>query len=457
MINKFIKTIRDHNLIEENDKILVGFSGGKDSSALLHLLMTLSKSYKIQIAIGHFNHKVRGDEANRDEEFCRQVGKDYSIDFFSDSYNMDNYAKENKISKEEAGRILRKNFFNRILREEGYNKIALAHNMDDQAETILMRIIRGTGLDGLKGIEYKSGSIIRPILDISKSEIEEYINKEKISYVEDSTNKENDYNRNKIRNLLIPEIENNYNPNFKEALINLSNLAVEDSEFLDSYTEDTYKGLSNKGEDSTVISLDAFNRQSLPIKRRLIRRVFLLENGNINNLSFKNVEDINNLSQGPTGKAIENVNGLRIRTSYNDLIFEKNKKNNDNEPNLLYTNLNKGINIINDNLSLSIEDSIEISQSLSEITIPKDLITGSLVLRNRKEGDKLRPLGLNGTKKLKDIFIDKKIPRDKRDNYYILSDEERIYWVLGLVKSEDTSMKSSKDQYIKIKINSMED
>lgn len=457
MINKFIKTIRDHNLIEENDKILVGFSGGKDSSALLHLLMTLSKSYKIQIAIGHFNHKVRGDEANRDEEFCRQVGKDYSIDFFSDSYNMDNYAKENKISKEEAGRILRKNFFNRILREEGYNKIALAHNMDDQAETILMRIIRGTGLDGLKGIEYKSGSIIRPILDISKSEIEEYINKEKISYVEDSTNKENDYNRNKIRNLLIPEIENNYNPNFKEALINLSNLAVEDSEFLDSYTEDTYKGLSNKGEDSTVISLDAFNRQSLPIKRRLIRRVFLLENGNINNLSFKNVEDINNLSQGPTGKAIENVNGLRIRTSYNDLIFEKNKKNNDNEPNLLYTNLNKGINIINDNLSLSIEDSIEISQSLSEITIPKDLITGSLVLRNRKEGDKLRPLGLNGTKKLKDIFIDKKIPRDKRDNYYILSDEERIYWVLGLVKSEDTRMKSSKDQYIKIKINSMED
>ncbi len=457
MINKFIKTIRDHNLIEENDKILVGFSGGKDSSALLHLLMTLSKSYKIQIAIGHFNHKVRGDEANRDEEFCRQVGKDYSIDFFSDSYNMDNYAKENKISKEEAGRILRKKFFNRILREEGYNKIALAHNMDDQAETILMRIIRGTGLDGLKGIDYKSGPIIRPILDISKSEIEEYINKEKISYVEDSTNKENTYNRNKIRNLLIPEIENNYNPNFKEALINLSNLAVEDSEFLDSYTASTYKGLSNREKDSTIISLDDFKKESLPIKRRLIRRVFLLENGNINNLSFKNVEDINNLSQGPTGKAIENVNGLRIRTSYNDLIFEKNKKNNDNEPNLLYTNLNKGINIINDNLSLSIEDSIEISQSLSEITIPKDLITGSLVLRNRKEGDKLRPLGLNGTKKLKDIFIDKKIPRDKRDNYYILSDEERIYWVLGLVKSEDTRMKSSKDQYIKIKINSMED
>lgn len=457
MINKILKTINDNNLINENDSILVGLSGGKDSVTLLYLLLELKDKYNLSISAAHFNHKVRGIEANRDEEFSRKLCESLNIDFYCDGYNMDDYAKIHKISKEQAGRQLRKEFFEKILKEKRINKLALAHNKNDQVETVLMRIIRGTGIDGLKGIDYKSKNIIRPLLDIYRTEIEEYIEKNNISYVEDSTNKESIYHRNKIRNEFIPEIKENYNPNIEVAIVNLSKLASDDINYLDQITNSKYELIVKENNNSIELDIKLFEKEDLAIKRRIVRKVFENINEFREDLSFKNVEDIIVLSKNKSGKFIENLNGIRIRNSYDKLVFENLEKINDNNKTLIYTYLNKGINKISDNLFVYLEETNSISKDKNEITIPKELLNKNLVLRTRKNGDKIKPLGLNGTKKLKDIFIDKKIDRQKRDDYFIVSDDLNIYWVYDLVKSELTNTKSKTDEYIKIKFKSMED
>lgn len=456
MKEKILNSIKEHNLIEYGDSILVGFSGGKDSTCLLYFLMEIKDSLNLNIYTAHFNHGVRGDEADRDEKFCMEVSKKLGVKFFSDYYNMDKYASEEKISKEAAGRKLRKSFFNRITKENNIKKIALAHNYNDQVETLLMRIIRGTGLDGLVGIEYKSGNIIRPLLGIKRTEIEKYIYENNILYVEDSTNEQNDYNRNKFRNQIIPILKSEFNPNVEEAIFNLSKLARDDVNYLNKMTDFGYNRCVKKEQDIIILDIDNFKKEDTSIQKRIIRKIFREKAGFLEDLSLTNVEDIINLTTLSSGKYIDNINNLKIRNSYGKLIFENVENIYKKEDNFKYINLKKGINIFCKR-EILVEEVNYKSTNPNEITIPKEFIKDKLVLRNRIDGDRIRPIGLEGTKKLKNIFIDKKIDRNKRDSYLIISDDEKIYWVVDLVKSEFTKMDSITNSYIKIKIKNLED
>lgn len=453
MRDKIIQTIKDHNLINYGELILIGFSGGMDSTALLYSLLEIKEEFNLTIAICHLNHGVRGKEADRDEEFSRKTAEKLGIYFESEKADMHALAEEEKISKEAAGRRLRRDFFKRVSKKIGADKIALAHNYNDQVETLLMRILRGTGLDGLKGIGYKNENIIRPLLNVTREEIENYITDNKFPYVEDSTNFETDYHRNKIRNLLLPMLRKEYNPNLDESVFNLSELAKMDVKLLEDLTEKAFEDVSKVDNNRIEINIDRFNLLNPALQNRVIRKVFNFFPDGVRDLSLNNVNEILALKELESGKFIDNINGCRIRNSYGKLLFEKKEENESKD---IYFPLQMGINEFHGK-SIVVENVEEMTSSISSITIPKELITNKLILRNRKNGDRIRPVGLSGSKKLKDIFIDKKIDREIRDDYLIISDSEKIFWVVDLVKSEISNFDSSDNDYIKITINNLED
>lgn len=452
MKEKVKENIKKHNLIQKGDSILIGFSGGMDSSALLYSLLEIREEFNLTISICHFNHGVRGLEADRDEEFSRQTAKDLKIYFASEKGDMHGLAKKEKISKEAAGRKLRQGFFNRVAMEIGANKIALAHNYNDQVETILMRILRGTGIDGLGGIDYINGNIIRPLLNVTRVEIEEYIRVNRIAYVEDSTNLENDYYRNRIRNILIPYLKEEYNPGLDTCIFNLSELAKLDVDFLKDYTGRVFEQVIEREKDSIFIKIKELNNLHPSIRNRLIRMIFEEFPEGMKNLSLENIKEVIKLKDLNSGRFLDNINGVRIRNSYGTLIFEKSENNPDRN---FYYKLNMGINNI-EGYRIYLEECQEPIDSNNSITIARELLDGEIVVRNRRNGDKISPIGSGGSKKLKDVFIDKKIDRLLRDRYLVIADSKTIFWVFDLIKSNLTKTESNSKEYIKIRVEAME-
>ena len=234
MEQKVFETIKKYNLIENGDKIVVGVSGGPDSISLLNALKNIQKEgiLNFEIIVAHINHQIR-EEANSDEEYVKNYCLKNQIKFFSKRIDVINYANNNKIGLEEAGRILRYNFFDEIMEEEKAQKVAIAHNKNDKAETIIMNILRGSGLSGLKGIEpIRNNKIIRPLIECERTEIEEYAKKNKLNPRIDKTNFENDCTRNKIRNIVLPYIKKEFNPNIIETMNRLSEVAIETENYL---------------------------------------------------------------------------------------------------------------------------------------------------------------------------------------------------------------------------------
>ncbi|MGL4788016.1 MAG: tRNA lysidine(34) synthetase TilS, partial [Cetobacterium sp.] len=220
MLKKILKKIKDEKLIQEGDKIVLGFSGGPDSVFLLEALNYAKKEINFEFVLAHVNHLLRGENSDTDEKFSIECSKRLNIPIFVKRASIEEIAKENNIGLEEAGRFIRYTFFKDILKKISGNKIAIAHNLDDQIETFLFRLIRGSSLEGLEGIPNRE-NIIRPINEVYKNNILEFLDENEIKYRIDETNFENDFTRNSIRLDLIPWIEKRYNNNFKDKIFNL--------------------------------------------------------------------------------------------------------------------------------------------------------------------------------------------------------------------------------------------
>ena len=218
ILQKVKISIEKKDLLKNGDSVLVALSGGADSVFLLNIMLLLKDEFNLSIYAAHINHMLRGKEADYDEEFCRTLCKKNDIKLFTHRADVALIAKETSVSEEVAGRNVRYTFFNEILEKENIQKIATAHNFDDNIETVFMRFIRGTGISGLCGIPYKNNNIIRPILDIKRSEIEDFLSECNADYVTDKTNFEQIYTRNKIRLGIIPEIEKNINRFSKKSI-----------------------------------------------------------------------------------------------------------------------------------------------------------------------------------------------------------------------------------------------
>ena len=296
MKNKVLKTIKKYNLIESGDKIILAVSGGPDSISMLDILNNIKNDKNIdinfEIIVAHVNHMIR-KEAIEDEKYVREFCEKRKIEFYSKSIDVQKMANNNKIGTEEAGRKARYEFFDEILKKTNSNKIAIAHNKNDSVETVIMHILRGSGISGLKGIEPRREKYIRPLIDCERKEIEKYCNENDLKPKIDKTNFENVYTRNKIRNVVIPYIKNEFNENIIETISRLSKLVSEEEDYMERQIKKVYEDiLIIEGKKEIQLDLKKFNNQEKVIKSRLIIYTITRIFGSSEGIEKIHIEDI---------------------------------------------------------------------------------------------------------------------------------------------------------------------
>ena len=321
---KVRKTIREYNLIEKNDSIVVGVSGGPDSMTLLSILLKLKEEFNLKIYVAHVNHMLR-ENAIKDEEYVKEFCEKNNIEIFIKKANIFEIAQKEKIGLEEAGRNVRYNFFEEVLKNTESNKIAIAHNLNDKVETIIMNTLRGSGVSGLKGIEAKRKKYIRPLIEIERYEIEKYCIENKINPRHDESNDDNIYTRNKIRNIVIPYIKNEFNPNIIKTLNRLSEIIKEEDEYVQSETEKIFKEILLTDEKNKIeFDPRKFNEQEKVIQKNLILLAIKKVKGSTQGIEKVNIDDIIKLCNNNIGnKLIRPVKQLEIGIK-NKRIYIKN-------------------------------------------------------------------------------------------------------------------------------------
>lgn len=319
-----LNTIKKYDLINENDKIICGVSGGPDSICMLDILKDLKEELKFELIVCHVNHLIR-EEAISDEEYVVNYCKENKIKCYVKRIDVKKYANNNKQGTEEAGRNVRYEFFEEILQKEGANKIAIAHNKNDKIETIIMNMLRGSGISGLKGIEPKrENKYIRPLIETERASIEEYCEKNNLQPRIDKTNFINDCTRNKIRNVVIPYIKNEFNPNIINTMDRLSSIIEEENRYLEKITIDVFEKLKIKEEKGhLVLKLKEFNKQDIVIKKRLILYAINKTIGNVQNIEKVNINDIIKLCEKNIGnKYLMPNKNIKILVNKNQIFFE---------------------------------------------------------------------------------------------------------------------------------------
>lgn len=460
---RFINFITDNGLIEKDDKVIVGLSGGPDSVCLLHLLNEVREEFKLKIIAVHINHMFRGKEADCDEEYARGMCERLNITFYSKRIDVAEYARKGGLSSETAGREVRYNYFKEILQKNKMNKVATAHNANDQAETILMRVMRGTGLEGLGGIPVKrEGIYIRPILFMKREEVEKYCIEKDLKPRIDKTNMERIYNRNKVRLDILPYMKSNFNEDVVEAINRMAMLLQMDNQFIQKQVQKYYDEFCVEEHRTISIKKEAFLLEESIISR-LIRKAINEVCGNKYDLELKHIKDIIQLQKLETSKKIDLPNGVMAINVYKNINIKSKEKIKIDENNMeeldlsIEECLHKEINFQNYVFRFEVVDkNINIKDSCLIKYFDYNKIEDDIIIRNRKDGDKIKPLGMSGSKKLKDIFIDMKIPREHRDTIPIIQFGHDIGWIVGLKISEKFKITSETAKVLKIIVNRKE-
>lgn len=325
MIKKrILETITKYNLIEPNEKIICGISGGPDSICMLDILRQLKEEIHFEIIVCHVNHLIR-EEATSDEEYVINYCQKNKIKCYVKRIDVKKYANNKKQGTEEAGRNVRYEFFEEILKKEKANKIAIAHNKNDKIETILMNVLRGSGVSGLKGIEpIRENKYIRPLLEIERTDIEKYCQQNHLEPRIDKTNFVNDCTRNKIRNIVLPYMKQEFNPNIVETIDRLSRVIDEEDKYLKKQTREAFEKIKIREEQGNIVlNLKEFNRQETVIKKRLLIYTIHQTIGNVQNIEKVNIDDIIKLCQNNIGnKYLMPNKNIKILVNKNQIFFE---------------------------------------------------------------------------------------------------------------------------------------
>lgn len=460
MENKVVNYIKEKKLIKYGDRVLVALSGGPDSVCLLNILYNLKELLNITLGAVHVNHLLRGIDSNQDEEYVTRLCKKMEIPIYIKRVDINNYSNKNKISSEMAGRKVRYDFFEEMMEKYSYNKIATAHNSNDQAETIMFRLIRGSGLEGLCGIKVcRDNKIIRPILCLSRTEVEEYIKKENLEARIDKTNFEKIYTRNKIRLDILPYIRENFNEDIIKTLNRTAKLLQKDNEFLENEALKAYQKYCREYDGYFVIKKEAFfNHEALV--SRILRNALIRYSNQTYDFEMKHIYEIMELAKKNTGKIVSLPKNILVENIYGDIYikYESSKKK-------IHSNkikLNK-FDICNKKLEfqgffiqfaiIKNDKNIDLKEDEFIKYFEFDKIDSEIILKTREDGDKMIPLGMRGNKKLKDIFINKKIPKDLRDSIPILCFDNNIAWVVGVRTSEEYKISNNSKNILKVIVN----
>ena len=426
---KVIRFIKDYDLISSGDKVLIALSGGPDSVFLLRFFNKYKKKYKIKIEAIHINHLLRGKDSDRDEQFSKAICDELKIPIHIFSKDVKLEAKKEKSSLEVAGRKIRYKYFDKVLNKTKYSKLATAHNADDNAETVLLNLIKGTGIKGLSGIPLKRDKIIRPILCLSKREILHYLEKNKFEYRIDQSNLSNEYERNFLRNDIIPLIQKNLNPAFNNSVLNSSvnfqrfNLFINDllSELRSKlkFKENNFISIPNK----VLVQTDKF------LISQLIK-ISVDEKFNVQ-LESDDISKIISLVKKQSGKSEELSSKLIAIREREKIVISK--RINSSEKFEAKMKIGESIKI--DDKTFSIfevkKDSIKLGKSKNIEFISADKLKGYFLIRNWNTGDKFKPIGMKGTKKISDYLNDIKIDTNKKKKQLVLINNKKIVWVIG--------------------------
>lgn len=413
MLEKFNSYYRKNDLFGRSDKILLTVSGGKDSVFMTHLFL----QERINVGIAHCNFKLRGDDADKDEQFVRDLANQYDIPFYTINFKTRDYADENRISIQMAARELRYNWFEQIRKENNYRYTATAHHKNDVAETMLFNLIKGTGLAGLHGIKNKNGNIIRPLLCFNSADIDGYLKENNISFREDLSNSDTKYARNAIRHTIIPKLEK-INPALVETLNTTANQFLDDEKIIADKITEEIKRLFVKEGDGFKIKIEALKKLN-PLKSYLF--YFLRDVG----FNSSDVSDIIN--------SFDNQSGKTFYSSTHQIVKDRE-----------YLILNEiGTNSIKNVEINSIEDfpfGYELKCSTDDFNIKKlaqyayldaDKIQFPMILRTWEKGDTFQPFGMKGLKKVSDFLIDNKVSVFDKRSVRVLELNGEILWVVG--------------------------
>ncbi|HHW39273.1 MAG TPA: tRNA lysidine(34) synthetase TilS [Bacillales bacterium] len=444
--NRVEQFIERHHLLDENAVVVVGVSGGSDSIALLHYLWTIKDKWKLTLVVAHVDHMFRGKESYEDLLFVKNFCENHSIQFEGISVDVPGFIEKHHVSSQVAARICRYEFYDRVLEKYHGDYLALAHHADDQVETMLMRVVRGSYGQSLAGIPvkrpYRHATLIRPFLCLTKVEIEEYIKEYNLSFRVDPSNNKDDYQRNRFRHHILPFLKKE-NPNVSERFQTLSELLADDQKLLEDYAaKELARALIAKTDTRIVFAINEFKRIPISLQRRGIHLILkYLYQAIPSNIATIHINQLLSLldHEHPSG-ILHFPKGLIVTKSYNQCILAIEPKAEKKEH--VFTPLSLAVpGEVNVASSFLIKaewiDSIpEKIDGIDLFICNAEEITLPIHIRRRKTGDRMTVKGMKGTKKIKDIFIDKKVPRDERDAWPIVEDANgHILWLPCLKKS----------------------
>ena len=440
LFREILNINKKYNLIENNDIIVVGFSGGPDSVFLVEMLKKLQYFFNFKIYLVHINHLLRGEDADSDENFSFEYAKKNNLEIFIKRIPVKEIAKEIGKTLEEVGREERYKFFSEIYEKVGATKIATAHNKDDQIETFLFRLTRGTSLQGLEGIKTKNNNVIRPISEIYKKDILEYLNKNEIQYKIDKTNFENEFTRNSIRLDLIPFIEERYNAKFKDKIFSLI-------EEIRANNQNNSLNLEDFSDSENRILLEKIKLLSNFDRKNLLSLFLNKKNIEVNR---NKIDEISSLIKSNGTKKIDLDKTYRIVKDYTHLYIEDKKESCVINGNVTQVKIPSEQIFDNFKITVSIVENLDIPKQKNQYLL--DAIYNDIIeVRYRKEGDRIF-LGEKHSKKIKEIFIDQKIPKDIRDRLPIFLYNNTIFWIYNVKKAYIPKINKNESKLIKVLI-----
>ena len=455
------RTIDCHHLLEKGDRLIVGVSAGIDSMVLLHLLNAYRETYDLSLIVAHVNHGFRPEESEKEAELVRNEAGRLGFPFEYGKFNVKEFQKLGGFSPQDAARRIRFHFFSDLLQKHRAQKIALGHNADDQVETILLRLLRGSGLEGLKGIlPNRQGRIIRPLIEVWKEEIKSFGLEKRIPFLLDSSNLKKDYLRNGLRLALIPSIEKEYQPSFKEIVLRTSNFLREDNDYLEKGAEEVYRKIIIEENGSLSFRVSEYRSLHRAIQWRVIKKVLeriCTRQGGLDEGEWLNVHEIcQKLEQSSPSFLLELPQGVWVEKRYERVLFGKGRIK-PIQPFEVQV-VSSGRNFIEEigkevvMEEASVDRFGDLSGPPHTAFMDYENLQFPLKIRNFRPGDRFQPLGTHGTQKLKEFFIDHKIPRFERANIPLVISAEMIAWVVGYRIDERVKVTEKTKRILKVTV-----
>ncbi len=470
LLKKTVQTIHEYQMIPPHTAILAGISGGPDSICLLHVLMTLSQRFRCRIGIAHLNHGLRSTVSDQDAVFVRSLAEKQNIPFFYKRTDIQKKTKTSKKSIEETGRNERYTFFSKVAASHGFDKIALGHHRDDNAELVLMNLLRGSGPLGLSGIPPIRNNIIRPLIGVSRSEIMSYLTENDLKYLTDYSNADTAFLRNKIRHELLPLLKEQYNPNIGETLNRLSDIFRREEDWLNILVGETLDQITkSRGKNELVLFVSGLQKLHTAHLSRILRAGVKQIKGNLRRIRLSQIDAaIEMIYSNQPHSGVDLPDRIRLEKINDSLIIRQESKSLrsikplQNPPVYHYTihledlpvelwmpEIRKTLFIsrVNGN---SLPDLPQTAQTVDFLDF--DRIRFPLIVRNPEAGDRFIPFGMKNSQKIKDYFINNKVPKQDRSFYPVVVSRHQIIWLAGQRIADAAKVTPSSQRFIKAEL-----